>query len=458
MSSRPFPPGFLWGVATSAFQIEGGAAGRSESIWDRFAARPGAIADGSDGRVACDHFHRWAEDVALMRDLGLNAYRFSISWPRVLPHGRGAPSAAGLDFYERLVDGLLEAGLAPMATLYHWDLPQELQERGGWGARDTAAAFLEYAHAASMRLGDRVRQWVTINEPWCVASLGHEQGVHAPGLRDPALSLRVAHHLLLAHGWAVPALRLNAPAAEVGIVAILSPGEPEAPTAADREAVRDYDGFFHRWYLDPVFRGEYPADAVQDRVRRGHLPGGDLPFVEPGDLRAIAAPVDFLGVNYYSRNVLSGVPGPGGEAPPRSVPAATPGELTDMGWEVCPRGLEAALLRVHHDYRPRRLYVTENGAAYADAPAGDGRVHDPRRVAYLAGHLAALHRAIAAGVPVGGYYHWTLLDNFEWSFGFTKQFGLVHLDRVTQRRTPKDSAKYYRAVATANAIPDGAPP
>jgi beta-glucosidase len=454
MSSHPFPPGFLWGVATSAFQIEGAtsADGRGESIWDRFAARPGAIEDGTDARVACDHYRRWPEDVAIMRSLGLNAYRFSVAWPRVLPNGRGAVNAAGLDFYDRLVDGLLEARLAPMATLYHWDLPQALQERGGWGARDTASAFVDYAHAVSMRLGDRVRHWVTHNEPWCVASLGHEHGVHAPGLRDPALALRAAHHLLLSHGWAVPALRRNAPGGEVGIVLLASHVEPASPGEADREAARQFDGSFNRWYLDPVFRGAYPADAVADRVRSGHLPPGDLPFVQPGDLRAIAAPLDFLGLNYYSRTVLSGAPGPAGEPPPRSVPMAPRESLTDMGWEVWPQGLEDLLRRIHREYRPPRIYVTENGAAYADAPDGDGRVRDDRRRAFLAGHLRALHRAVSAGVPVAGYFHWSLLDNFEWGHGFTKQFGLVHVDWATQRRTPKDSAQYYRAVAAANAV------
>jgi beta-glucosidase len=459
MSSRPFPPGFLWGVATSAFQVEGATTvdGRGESIWDRFAATPGAIEDGSDGTVACDHYHRWPEDLALMKGMGLNAYRFSIAWPRVQPLGRGAVNAAGLDFYDRLVDGLLEAGLSPMATLYHWDLPQALQDRGGWGSRDTASAFVDYAEAVSMRLGDRVRQWVTHNEPWCIATLGHEQGAHAPGLRDPALALRAAHHVLLSHGQAVPVLRRNAPKAEVGIVLIASHVEPATPSEADGDAARWFDGFFNRWYLDPVFRGTYPADAIEDRVRRGHLPPGELPFVRPGDLAAIAAPLDFLGVNYYSRNVLSGAAGPAGEPAPRTVPMAPPEALTDMGWEVWPQGLEDVLRRLHRDYQPARIYVTENGAAYADGPNGDGRVHDARRRTFIDGHLRALRRALAAGVPVAGYFHWSLLDNFEWGHGFTKRFGLVHVDYATQRRTLKDSAQYYRDVVAANAVPGDAP-
>lgn len=459
MPTRPFPPGFLWGVATSAFQVEGAAAedGRGPSIWDRFAAIPGAIEDGSDAAVACDHYHRWREDVALVRSLGLNAYRFSVSWPRVQPEGRGTPNGAGLDFYDRLVDGLLEAGIAPMTTLHHWDLPQALQERGGWGNRDTAAAFVEFARVVAMRLGDRVRQWVTHNEPWCMATLGHEYGVHAPGLKDPALALRVAHHLLLSHGWAVPVLRRDAPGAEVGVVLLASHVEPETGSEADREAAREFDGSFNRWYLDPVFRGRYPEDAVADRVRRGHLPPGPIPFVAPGDMAAIAAPIDFLGVNYYSRTVMSGVPGPAGEPPPRAVRMAPTEALTDMGWEVWPQGLEDVLRRLHRDYEPARIYVTENGAAYGDGPNGDGRIRDERRVAFLRGHLIALQRAAAAGVPVAGYYHWSLLDNFEWGHGYARRFGLVHVDLASQRRTPKDSAQYYRAVATANAVADDAP-
>jgi beta-glucosidase len=459
MPTLSFPPGFLWGTATSAYQIEGAidADGRGESIWDRFAATPGRIEDGSDGAVACDHYHRWAEDVSLMRGLGMNAYRFSIAWPRVLPNGRGAPNPAGLDFYDRLVDGLLEAGLAPMVTLYHWDLPQALQDRGGWGDRDTASAFVDYAHVVSMRLGDRVRRWTTHNEPWCVATLGHEQGVHAPGLRDPVLALRVAHHLLLSHGWAVPALRQNAPGAEVGIVLIASPAEPATRSEGDRDAVRHFDGYFNRWWLDPLFRGEYPADAIRDRVRAGQVASAELPFVQPGDLAAIAAPLDFLGVNYYSRTVLSCEEGPMGEPAPRAVQMAPRSALTDMGWEVFPEGLEQVLRRLHADYRIPRFYVTENGAAFTDPPDDEGRVHDVRRRAFLAGHLRALHRAIAAGVPVAGYFHWSLLDNFEWGHGYTKHFGLVRVDPVTQRRVLKDSAQFYRAVALANAIGDDVP-
>jgi beta-glucosidase len=303
-----------------------------------------------------------------------------------------------------------------------------------------------------------VRQWVTHNEPWCIATLGHEAGVHAPGLRDPALSLRVAHHLLLSHGWALGALRSNAPRSELGIVLIASQVEPETPSEADRDAARWFDGIFNRWYLDPVFRGAYPADAVEDRVRRGHLPPGELPFVRPGDMSAISAPLDFLGVNYYSRAVFSGAVGPGGEQPPRGVPMAPTEALTDMAWEVWPQGLEDVLRRIHREYQPARIYVTENGAAYGDGPGEDGRVRDVRRRDFIAGHVRALERTIASGVPVAGYYHWSLLDNWEWAYGFTKRFGLVHVDHATQRRTLKDSAHYYRAVVAARGVPDDASP
>lgn len=458
MATLGFPDGFVWGVATSAFQIEGAADedGRGESIWDRMAATPGRIEDGSDARRACDHYHRWPEDLALMVALGVKAYRFSIAWPRVLPRGTGAINERGLDFYDRLVDALLEKGIRPYATLYHWDLPQRLQEGGGWGARETASAFVEYAEAVSMRLGDRVRDWVTHNEPWCIATLGHEEGEHAPGHRDPAEALRAAHHVLLSHGWAVPVLRRHSPGAEVGIVLNLVPGEPASPSAADAEATRRFDGSFNRWYLDPIFRGRYPEDAVADRRRQGHLPDGPLPFVAPGDLEAIATHIDFLGVNYYTRAVLRSDELPEERNEPRAVPRVPRADRTDMGWEVFPQGLHALLLRLQREYAPARLYVTENGAAYADGPGADGRIDDARRVAYLRGHLAACARAVADGVPLAGYFHWSLLDNFEWAFGYTKRFGLVWVDYATLARTPKASFHAYREAIARNAV-DEAP-
>lgn len=455
MTSLAFPDGFTWGVATSALQIEGGARedGRGESIWDRFASIPGRIADGSNPAVACDHYHLWRDDIALMRGLGLGAYRFSIAWPRVLPHGRGTVNPAGLDFYDALVDGLLEAGIQPFATLYHWDLPLSLQARGGWGSRDTAEAFAEYAAVVASRLGDRVTRWGTHNEPWCIATLGHEQGEHAPGHRDPAEALRVAHHLLLSHGWAAEAVRTSAPGAEVGIVLNLVPVQPASPNPADIEAARRLDGSFNRWYLDPLFLGSYPEDAIGDRIRRGHLESADLPFVHSGDLRAVSVPLDFLGLNYYTRIVVRA--GEGGE--PVAVPVAPEGDLTEMGWEVHPRGLHDLLLRIQRDYAPPAIYITENGAALPDPPPVGGRVADARRVAYLRGHLDAAHRALADGVPLRGYFVWSLLDNFEWAHGYTKRFGLYRVDFATRQRIPKDSAFWYRDVVAANGVDDEAP-
>lgn len=454
MDKQRFPKGFLWGVATSAQQIEGAACegSRGESIWDRFAGTPGKISDGSNPGVACDHFHRWEEDIALMRRLGVQAYRFSIAWPRVVPDGGGAVNELGLDFYDSLVDGLLAAGIQPFPTLYHWDLPQALQEEGGWGNRKTAEDFVGFAAAVSRRLGDRVRSWATHNEPWCIATLGHEQGEHAPGHRDPAESLRVAHHLLLSHGWAAGVIRENAPGAEVGIVLNLTPGYPASETPEDRDAVRHFDGAFNRWYLDPLFRGEYPADAVADRVRLGHLPGGELPFAQEGDMKSIATPLDFLGINYYSRVVVRADK----SGKPVAVPVVPVEQLTDMGWEVYPQALEELLLRVTREYRPRRIFITENGAAYTDGPAASGAIVDTRRLEYLRTHIASAQRALAAGAPLAGYFVWSLLDNFEWAHGYTKRFGLYEVDFETLRRTPRDSAFWYRDVVAANAVDAGA--
>ena len=456
MSSHPFPDGFLWGAATSAQQIEGGRheGGRVDSIWDRFAELPGKIADGSTADLACDHYHRWRKDIELMQWLGLGGYRFSIAWPRILQEGREEVNSAGLDFYEALVDDLLETGIQPFPTLYHWDLPQVLQDDGGWANRDTAEAFVEYCTAVTRRLGDRVHHWVTHNEPWCVATLGHEEGHHAPGHRDPAEALRVAHHLLLSHGWATEAIRRESPGAEIGIVLIHCPAHAASKNEADQDAARWFDGFFNRWYLDPVFRGSYPADAVADRVALGHLKGPELPFVKEGDLAAISTPLDFLGLNYYSRAVMKAGP----DNRPLAATPVPPEELTDMGWEVYPAGLYESLLRVHREYGPRKIYIAENGAAY-DYPAdAQGRIADAKRITYLREHLLAARRAIAEGVPLQGYFTWSLLDNFEWGFGFEKRFGLFAVDLETQQRLPKDSAFWYRDVVSANAVTEASTP
>jgi len=425
-----FPNHFVWGVATSAFQIEGAAQadGKGESIWDRFCRQPGAIADSSSGDIACDHYHRLEPDLDLIAGLGVDAYRFSMSWPRVQPDGQGAFNEAGLAFYERLVDGLLARGIKPYLTLNHWDLPQALQERGGWAHRDTVFRFVDYARHVAARLGDRVAAITTHNEPWVVAVLGHESGIFAPGIRHRGTAMQVAHHLLLSHGLAMQALRAQGCTSRLGIVLNLSPIGPATDSAEDIAAARLEDGRNVRWYMDPLFRGEYPADVWQ------HL-GGDVPQVEPGDMDAIRTPMDFLGINYYTRGVVSAS---------GAWSAQTSGRpLTDMGWEVYPQGLTELLLRMHRDWTLPALYVMENGAAFRDTLA-DGCVHDTERSDYIAAHIAAVGDALAAGVPMAGYMVWSLLDNFEWASGYAKRFGIVHVDYATLARTPKDSYLWYR--------------
>jgi beta-glucosidase len=455
MILKSFPEGFLWGVATSAQQIEGSprAGGRGESIWDFYSSVPGNIEDGSNPWTACDHYRRWREDLGWMKGLGVGAYRFSISWPRVFPRGWGALNEAGLDFYEELVDGLLDAGIVPFLTLNHWDLPQALQDRGGWPDRSIVDAFTEYAARVAERLGDRVRFWTTHNEPWCIATLGYEEGCHAPGRQSPEEALAAAHHLLLSHGRSAAEISRIVPRAKVGIVLNLSPAWPASESEGDRDAARWFDGFFNRWYLDPLFRGRYPNDAIADRIARGHLPGTDLPFLREGDLDEIRSPLDFLGINYYSRTVLRA--GPDGR--PKGVAAGPEKERDEMGWEVFPRGLYDMLLRVHREYGPQALYITENGTALADEPDREGRVRDVRRIEYMRSHLAEAHRAWEAGAPIHGYFAWSLLDNFEWGHGYGKRFGLLRVDFATGERTPKESARWYRETIAANAVDIGGP-
>jgi beta-glucosidase len=407
--------------------------------------------DGSTGDVACDHYHRWAEDIALMKELGLKAYRFSISWPRVLPAGRGKVNQAGLDFYDRLVDGLLEAGIEPFPTLFHWDLPQALQDEGGWESRATAEAFVEYADVVSRRLGDRVKHWITHNEPWTVMVMGYQLGMHAPGLKDVAASLRVSHHLLLSHGWAVPALRRNSPGAEVGITLVLFPLVPGPDSVTVTPTFRRFDGRYNRWFLDPLYGRRYPADVAADYVEAGCLPTDGPAFVEPGDLEAIAAPTDFLGVNYYTPVILRSEVPPGSDEEPMVLLYHGPDrEYTDIGMMVYPDGLRHLLDRLHFEYLPGKIYITENGASYSDGPDGKGRVRDQRRLTFLRDHMAAAHRAIECGAPLAGYFVWSLVDNFEWNFGFAQRFGIVWVDYETQRRIPKDSAHWYRQVIAEN--------
>jgi beta-glucosidase len=445
------PPDFLFGAATAAYQIEGAAreGGRTASIWDTFCHTPGKVVEGHTGDVACDHYHRHAEDVALMSSLGLKAYRFSTSWPRVLPGGRGPANQRGLDFYRRLVDDLLAAGIEPWLTLYHWDLPQEIEDAGGWPVRDTAERFAEYALVLHDALGDRVTRWTTLNEPWCSAFLGYASGDHAPGRTDAADALAAAHHLLLGHGLAASAL--SARGAEVGITLNLYAVSPAGNTQGDLDAVRRIDGLANRYFLDPVLKGEYPADVRADLAEIT-----DFGFVRDGDLQAIRAPLAMLGINYYSRHVVGAPVGP--SEPYWRKPRAWPGSYqvrfthrgvprTAMDWEIDAPGLVEVLRRVAADYPAVPLYITENGAAFDDKIGPDDTVDDPERVAYLDAHLRACAEAIAAGVPLKGYFAWSLMDNFEWAWGYTRRFGMVYVDYDNdQRRIPKSSAAWYADV------------
>ena len=433
------PEDFRFGVATAAYQIEGATRedGRGESIWDRFAHTPGRVARGDTGDIACDHYRRWRSDLDLMAALGVETYRFSIAWPRVLPDGSGTVNSAGLRFYRRLAEGLRERGIEPIGTLYHWDLPQALQERGGWAARETAERFAEYASAVGAELGDVVSDWVTINEPWVVAFQGHAHGTKAPGVRDWPTALRASHHALLAHGLGTQELRAAAPGAKVGITLNLAPVHPAGTAESDVAAARRMDGHLNRWFLDPLMCSTYPEDMLELYERRF----GPLDFIEDGDLSLIATPTEFMGVNYYAplRVMADDSRSPMGV---RQTPPDPP--TTAMGWEVAPDGLRELLVRVRDDYGDIPIYITENGASYDDPPAQDGRVEDPERTAYLESHLAALGAAIADGVAVERYCVWSLLDNFEWEHGYAKRFGIVFVDYRTQRRIPKRSGLWYR--------------
>jgi len=430
---RQFPPDFVWGVATSSFQIEGAARedGKGESIWDRFCRQPGAIADASHGDVACDHYHRLDEDLDLIASLGVNAYRFSIAWPRVQALGHGEFNPRGLDFYERLVDGLKARGIQAWATLNHWDLPQGLQDRGGWNDRDTVHRFVDYARHVQARLGDRLDGITTHNEPWVVAVLGHEQGSFAPGIKSRKIAAQVCHHLLLSHGLAMQALRADGAKAKLGIVLNLSSCVPATAMPEDIAAAQQADAMGRRRYTDPLFQGRYP-DEVQAEL------GADAPVVEAGDMAAIAQPMDYLGVNYYTRSVVA-ASGADWDAKARGLP------VSDMDWEIYPQGLTDLLCLLKRDYPGLPpVYVTENGGAFPDATLAQGRVQDEDRIAYLQGHIAAVASALRQGVPMAGYMVWSLLDNFEWASGYLKRFGIVHVDYETLTRTPKASADWYR--------------
>ena len=445
-----FPENFLWGAATASYQIEGAwnKHGKGESAWDRFTHTPGKIRNNDTGDVADDHYRLWKKDIGLMKKIGLKAYRFSTSWPRILPNGRGKVNKKGLDFYSKLVDGLLKAGITPFVTLDHWDLPQTLEDEGGWPARSTAEAFVEYTDVITRALGDRVKNWITHNEPAVVAWMGYGSGIHAPGLTDYKLAVRAAHHLLLSHGQAVPIIRGNSSGAEVGITLNLAWNAAASNSRADRDAVRASDGEWFRWFADPVYGRGYPSDKVADFTKMGALPNG-LDFVQPGDMDVIATPTDFIGLNYYSRHVIRAE---GADNDPQIVfdHPKTPEHWTEMGWENHPDGLLGVLGCVYFDYQPLKIYITENGASYSTPPDEKGEIHDEHRTNYLRTHFVAMHRALQAGVPLAGYFLWSLLDNFEWSWGYLQRFGIIWVDYETQKRTLKDSAKWYKKVIKKN--------
>jgi len=463
-----FPKGFVWGTATASYQVEGAVHedSRGTSIWDTFSHKAGRTRNGDTGDVACRHYERVQEDVALIKELGVGAYRFSVAWPRVQPDGKGPANQAGLDFYRRLVEALRANGISPVATLYHWDLPQALEDQGGWTERSTAERFAEYAEMVADVLGDEVGSWVTLNEPWCSAWLGYGTGVHAPGRIEPAESLRAAHHLLLAHGWAVDVLR-RATKAPVGIALSLIPAIPASERNLDVSAANWVDGNHNAAYLAPLFTGAYPGNVAE----LFSAPGASLGFIQRGDMGEISRPLDFLGVNYYHSQVFADLtnteaarhegylvappfPPRSGTGLPAPVRVYRPGlEHTAMGWEIDPQALGPVLLRVRDEYTKVPLYITENGVALDDYRGPDGAVHDPRRIQYLDAHLREVRRAIDRGVSVRGYFVWSLMDNFEWSEGYSKRFGLTWVEYPTGERAPKDSFFWYRQVAAANALP-----
>jgi len=451
--SVSFPKDFIWGTATSSYQIEGASFedGKGKSIWDTFSHTPGKVLNGDTGDTACDHYHRYKEDVMHMKQLGLKSYRFSISWPRVFPEGRGKVNQKGLDFYKALVEELLKNGIQPMATLYHWDLPQALQDRGGWDNRDTIGYFTDYADTIFRSLGDRVSLWITHNEPFCTSMLGNYTGENAPGYNDPALAVRVSHNLLLSHAETVALYRQSNMKGKIGITLILYPVHPLTQIPGDINAARRMDGVINRWFLDPVLKGRYPEDILE--IYESEL---NSPDIREGDMEKIASnSIDFLGVNYYTRMVVKYSENDPLLGYEEVIPEGA--VRTGIGWEIYPEGLYEMLSRIHNEYGQPEIFITENGAAYddkivSDASGGDGHIHDPERIKYLERHLMEVNRAIKEGVNVKGYYLWSLLDNFEWDYGYSQRFGIIHVDYKTQERRWKSSAYWYRDVIDKNGL------
>ena len=451
--NKTFPRDFKWGTATSSYQIEGAptAGGKGPSVWDSFSHIEGKIKNGDTGDTACDHYHLWRDDIELLKKLGVNAYRFSISWPRIFPTGReNEPNQIGLDFYSRLVDTLLENKITPFITLNHWDIPQGLEDIGGWPERDIVHEFVKYSYHVSKHLGDRVRNWITHNEPWCVSYLGYIEGHKPPGLINKwSKSLATAHHLLLSHGMAIPEIRNNSKQSEIGITLNLNTAIPASGSTYDEDACRFFDGQFNRLYLNPLYNNEYPDDVFEYLKTKSLISESDLNFIKQGDLNIISTKTDFLGVNYYSRAVIRNEEIDEKNNLPRNVDM---GPKTDFGWEIYPPGIYDLLMRLKNEYKVQNIYITENGCSYSDGPNSEGKINDKRRIEYYRSHLTELKRAIKDGVPCSGYFAWSLMDNFEWAQGFSQRFGLIWVDFETLERIPKDSYYWYKKYISANGL------
>ena len=451
--NKTFPRDFKWGTATSSYQIEGAptAGGKGPSVWDTFSHIEGKINNGDTGDTACDHYHLWRDDIGLLKKLGANAYRFSISWPRIFPTGKeNEPNQIGLDFYSRLVDTLLENQITPFITLNHWDIPQGLEDIGGWPERDIVHEFVKYSYHVSKHLGDRVRNWITHNEPWCVSYLGYIEGHKPPGLINKwSKSLATAHHLLLSHGMAIPEIRNNSKQSEIGITLNLNTAIPASGSTYDEDACRFFDGQFNRLYLNPLYNNEYPDDVFEYLKTKSLISESDLNFIKQGDLNIISTKTDFLGVNYYSRAVIRNEEIDEKNNLPRNVDM---GPKTDFGWEIYPPGIYDLLMRLKNEYKVQNIYITENGCSYGDGPNSEGKINDKRRIEYYRSHLTELKMAIEDGVPCSGYFAWSLMDNFEWAQGFSQRFGLIWVDFETLERIPKDSYYWYKKYISANGL------